>query len=143
VTKPFDRDQVLGILRRHGIQSKTPRVLVVDDDPDVYRIASRALEKDGFKTSYAPNGRTALNMVAEDKPDLIVLDLNMPEMNGIDFLAEMHRRDINDPPPIVIFSAKDLTESEAQLLRMSAKEMLLKGENSTYDLVDAVKRLLS
>ena len=143
VTKPFDREQIIHILHRHGFKSTTPRVLVVDDDPEVYRITAKALEKDGIKTSYAPNGRTALSMVAEAKPDLIVLDLNMPEMNGIDFLAELHRRETTDPTPIVIFSAKDLTESETRLLRMSTKETLLKGTNSTLDLVDTVKRLLS
>ena len=142
VTKPFDRDQVTTILRRHGIQSKSPRVLVIDDDPNVFQLASRALEKDGYRASYAANGRIGLEMIAQDKPDLIVLDLNMPEMNGIDFLGEMQRRNIPDPPPVVIFSAQDLTENEAQHLRTSAKEMLLKGTNSTFDLVDTVKRLL-
>ena len=141
ITKPFDRDQLLTVLHRRGIKSATPRVLIVDDDPGVYRTMTQALEAEGFKTSYAPNGRVALNMVAEAPPDLIVLDLMMPEMGGIDFLSELHRRNAH-PMPVVIFSAKDLTENEAQLLRLSTKETLLKGTNSTVDLVAAVKRLL-
>jgi len=143
VTKPFERDQILQILQRRGIRLASPQVLIVDDDPSVYRNAAAALEKDGFKTSYAPNGRVALDMVADARPDLIVLDLMMPEMNGIDFLSELRRRGGNDPSPVVIFSAKDLTDSEAQLLRLSTRETLIKGPQSTLDLVAAVKRVLT
>lgn len=143
ITKPFDRNQIVGFLSRHGVKTAAPHILVVDDDPDVYQLISRALEKDGFKTAYAPNGQVALHMVAEAKPDLIVLDLNMPVMNGIDFLVELHRREGESHIPIVIFSAKDLTSSEAQLLCLSAKETLMKGQTSPHDLVDTVKRLVN
>ena len=142
ITKPFDREQLLTILHRRGLKSATPRVLIIDDDPSVYRTATQALEKEGFKTAYAPNGRVALEMVSEAPPDLIVLDLMMPEMGGIDFLSELHRRGSEHPIPIIIFSAKDLTENEAQLLRLSTNETLQKSPDSTVDLVAAIKRLL-
>ena len=91
LTKPFDREKLVLALRRFR-QGSSPRpVLVVEDDPATREVVRRALERDGWIVSEADNGRRALESLSRSVPDLIVLDLMMPEMDGFEFVAELRR----------------------------------------------------
>jgi signal transduction histidine kinase/DNA-binding response OmpR family regulator len=142
VTKPFDRDKIIDILRRYGTHAAIPTILIVDDDAGACDVASRALERNGFRTLTAPNGRAALEVVAEAKPDLIILDLMMPEMNGFDFVTELRRREIGRTTPVLVLSAKDITAGESTLLHETVQEILSKGDHSAMDLIALVKKHL-
>lgn len=82
-----------------------PRILVVDDDPVIRRLISATLLDEGFEVSGAGNGREALAMLEEEIPDLIVLDLAMPEMDGWHFLEELYDRGLRKRTRVVIVSA--------------------------------------
>ena len=69
-------------------------VLVVEDDPVMRDVLQRRLEKEGWKVIEAENGRVALERMAERRPDLILLDLMMPEMDGFQFLDEIRKREV-------------------------------------------------
>ena len=141
VAKPFDREKILHLLRKHAPTS-TPHILVIEDEISNYETLVRALEKDGFKVSYAPNGRVALEMVQESKPSLILLDLMMPEMNGFDFITELRRRETGLKTPVVVLSGRELTTPERNLLNQTVQKTLLKGAISTHDLIVEVRRYL-
>ncbi len=141
LAKPFDREKILQLLRAHG-PAATPRILVIEDDITTYEVLVRVLEKDGFKVSYAPNGRVALEMVAEVKPTLIILDLVMPEMNGFDFITELRRRESGEKIPVIVLSGRELTSPERELLSRTAQKTILKGAQSMHDLVVEVRRCL-
>ncbi len=141
IAKPFDRDKIIQLLRRHGPET-TPRILVIEDDINSYEVMVRALEKDGFKVYYAPNGRVALDMVTEVKPTLIILDLMMPEMNGFDFITELRRRETEDKIPVMVLSARELTSPERDLLSKTVQTTILKGSLSMHDLAQEVRRYL-
>jgi CheY-like chemotaxis protein len=92
-------------------------ILVVDDEQDI-RMTLRALfEANGYKVREAENGQVALDMVAEEAPDLIVLDLLMPEVDGYVFLERLPSDQL-DSIPIIIFTAKG---ADNDILRGYAK----------------------
>ena len=81
--------------------SKSPSILIVDDDPGFREFLRLFLEKEGYRVSLARDGKEALSRLEEVNPDLILLDLRMPEMGGLEFLEPL-RRQGNEPPVIVI-----------------------------------------
>ncbi|HEV8229115.1 MAG TPA: response regulator [Candidatus Limnocylindria bacterium] len=97
------------------------RVLVVDDDPSIRDILSAALEDDGYEVVPASNGADALDVVDRWKPDVIVLDLMMPVMDGWTFARRLRERD--DIPIIVISAANDLAR---HALDVGARDVLPK-----------------
>ena len=87
-----------------GLAVHTQKVLVVDDDPHIREVVCFALEKAGFDTSTAEDGQQALNCFADQQPDLVVLDIMMPEMDGTDVCRTLRR---HSTVPIVFLSSKD------------------------------------
>jgi len=79
------------------------RVLVVDDDADIRATVAAMLEIEGYRVAEAANGADALTVVETDPPDVIVLDMRMPVMDGWAFAAELRRRD--HPIPLVVMTA--------------------------------------
>lgn len=81
------------------------RILIVDDDPDIVGTLKDRLKADGFEVATAPNGRDALAQVWGWKPDAILLDLQMPIMNGLEALRAI--RLARDPVPVLVMTAVD------------------------------------
>ena len=136
--------------------SDGPRVLVVDDDPQLREALSRALQLDGYDVSTASNGVKALDAISTDRPDVMVLDVMMPYVGGLDVCRTL--RDRKDRLPILVLTARDevgdrvagldagaddyltkpfaLEELRARLralLRRSAAEETDESERLTYD----------
>jgi two-component system OmpR family response regulator len=80
------------------------RILIVDDDPHIRQVLSFALGKAGMQTSEASDGESALGAIAAQRPDLVVLDINMPRMNGLDVCRKLRT---NDDLPILFLSSRD------------------------------------
>ena len=85
--------------------SAHPRVLIVDDNPDILILLRTNLRASGFEPIQAENGEVALRMILEERPDLVLLDLMMPVMDGWGVLEALEGRE--DLPPIVVVSASD------------------------------------
>ena len=83
-------------------------MLVVDDDPDIRELLFTALEDEGFDVVPAANGREALAIIRTFRPDVIVLDLMMPVMDGWQFASELRARD-EDIPLVLLSAANDLS----------------------------------
>jgi DNA-binding response OmpR family regulator len=81
-----------------------PRILVVDDDPNIRELLTQELTEAGYRVSVAGNGRAAVDAVRTDRPDLIVLDVMMPELNGFDVAAVLKSDPATMDIPIVILS---------------------------------------
>ena len=84
------------------------RILVVDDDPDIRELLFTALEDEGFEVFPAGNGQEALAAIRTFRPDVIVLDLMMPVMDGWQFAKELRARD-EDIPLVLLSAARDLS----------------------------------
>ena len=116
LTKPVRRDRLAQLLERHATAEGERDVLVVDDLAENREVLRRALENEGWPVREAENGQEALERVAERTPSLILLDLMMPVMDGFDFVLEMRRRDAGRSVPIVVVTAKDVTEEDRRRL---------------------------
>jgi CheY-like chemotaxis protein len=85
------------------MESNSKKVLVVDDEKDVCVYLSRLLEENGFRATCAGNGEEALRAVEKEKPDLITLDLSMPETSGVRFYQTLKSRpDLADIPVVLV-----------------------------------------
>jgi len=96
------RDQVSVTTPRTA--ERAPRILVVDDDPNIRELLTQEFAEAGYAVSVAPNGREAVAVVRRDRPDLVVLDVMMPEMNGFDVAAVLKNDPLTAEIPIVILS---------------------------------------
>jgi CheY-like chemotaxis protein len=82
-------------------------VLVVDDEPVAREFARKKLTDNGYKTVTAGNGEEALAVLAQTRPDLILLDVEMPKMNGYTFVAELAKRNLEPRIPVVVLTAHE------------------------------------
>jgi DNA-binding response OmpR family regulator len=101
-----------------------PRVLVVDDDPDVLRLLQITLERDGFKPALAGDGETALRRIEAEDFDLVLLDVMMPLMDGWGVLQAI--RSIPTPPKVIVVSAKAHPADRARAYGLGAAEYVTK-----------------
>jgi PAS domain S-box-containing protein len=140
VTKPIDRERLRGILARQTT-SQGRRVLVVEDDPDTRSWLSRTLREEGWAVAEAANGREGLALFAEATPDLVLLDLLMPEMDGFEFLEELHRG-TGHHVPVVVITAADLRQEDHERLNGSVLKVLQKAAHSREELLAELRRLI-
>jgi DNA-binding response OmpR family regulator len=98
--------------------SAKPRVLVVEDDADVRTILRVNLEVDGLDPISAPDGVSALRLVADERPDIVLLDLILPALDGWAVLAAM--RDMAESPPVVVCSALHADQDRARARSLGA-----------------------
>jgi LmbE family N-acetylglucosaminyl deacetylase/CheY-like chemotaxis protein len=118
---------------------ETPRVLVVDDDPDVALLVKTVLERRaGCLVDVAEDGRIAIERMADVRPDVVVTDIEMPGLSGLELLAELRRTSPN--VPVIVMTAHVSVEYAVSALRAQADEFLTKPLDNTK-LVEAVTRL--
>jgi signal transduction histidine kinase/CheY-like chemotaxis protein len=128
MTKPIDRNRLLQLLRRFAARTGEAVVLVVDDSEDVRAVVRQTVEKSGLKTVEAENGQAALDWLAKNPvPALVLLDLMMPVMDGFTFLERVQSIPALAHMPIVVLTAKDLTEAERRIVNERTLLVLTKG----------------
>jgi DNA-binding response OmpR family regulator/nitrogen-specific signal transduction histidine kinase len=115
-------------------------VLVVDDDPAMREIVERTLRSAGYQVATASNGQEGLQLLEARNPGLIVLDLMMPEMDGFEFLRRLKENPRHGHLPVVVATAKELTEAEHKLLEESATRVIQKVAHSRTELMHIVER---
>jgi signal transduction histidine kinase/DNA-binding response OmpR family regulator len=125
--KPVNRDKLISVLR--GICGSTGgHALLVDDDDTVRRGIRLGLEQAGWSVIEAENGRVALDCLAARRPDAIILDLMMPEMDGFQFLDALRQRPEWHDIPIVVVTARDLTAEDRGRLNGAVERVIQKTE---------------
>lgn len=137
LTKPIDRARLTAIVRRH-VSAGPHTVLIVEDDADTRTMLERTLEKEGWTVTTAEHGRIALDMLSRVRPDLILLDLMMPELDGFGFLDAIRQQETTAGIPVVVLTAKDLTDDDRQRLSGSAAKVMQKSGLDADALVRAL-----
>ncbi|PWH12285.1 MAG: ATPase, partial [Anaerolineae bacterium] len=117
-------------------------VLVVDDDPGVLDLHARLVEQLGRHALTARNGREALTMLEHVHPDLILLDLNMPEMDGFALLDVLRARESTRDIPIVILTGRLLSDSDLERCTRGVAGILGKGLFSAQETLDRLQAVL-
>jgi signal transduction histidine kinase/DNA-binding response OmpR family regulator len=141
LTKPVDGERLREILRRHQTPEEPASVLLVEDDAGSRAMMARTLEKAGWEVGEAEHGRAALEQLATRRPTLVLLDLMMPVMDGFDFLVELHANPDWRNIPVVVLTAKDLTDEDLRVLSGRVEEIVEKGAWSHERVIALVQKL--
>jgi CheY-like chemotaxis protein len=127
LVKPVDRAKLVETLTSI-CGPDAGRVLLVDDDDLVRRGVRQALEPIGWKVTEAEDGQIAVESLAAARPDVIILDLMMPKMDGFEFLNELRARPDWQDIPVVVITAKDLTEEDRNRLNGGVERIIQKSD---------------
>ena len=142
LTKPIDRDKLVSVLKKYECQQPFCKILVVDDEPAIREIVQRTLEKEGWEISQAADGQEALKQITQNTPEIILLDLMMPNMDGFEFLTELRKTESGRDIPVIVITAMDLTEGDQQRLNGHVQQILQKGAYRQEDLLIEVRTLV-
>ena len=141
LTKPIDHKHLAKVLAEYAHGKSPGSALLVEDDVAAREVMSRFLRQEGWTVVEAENGRVALERVAANKPQLIVLDLMMPEMDGFEFVQELRKAEIHRAIPIIVVTAKDLSAEDRLRLSGQVEAVLQKGGYSRDELLREIREL--
>lgn len=142
LTKPVDRAQLAQLLDRFKIPVATPRALVVEDDPSAREMMRRLLIGEGWEVSVSANGREALDRLSAEHPNLVLLDLMMPEMDGFEFLAEFRKNPRFAATPVIVVTGADLTLADRRRLNGGVEHILQKAASGQEDFLRQIRELV-
>ncbi|MDX1624702.1 MAG: GAF domain-containing protein, partial [Gemmatimonadota bacterium] len=143
LTKPIDRGRLSAILQRHSGDGSSRRVLVVEDEEAARALVRRVLESEGWEVTEAENGRVGLDRFREERPALVLLDLMMPEMDGFEFLEAL-RSDLGGPKvPVVVITAKELTDDDRRRLHGGVERIVSKGEGDREAFLETLREMVA
>jgi len=138
-TKPIDFQRLHQVLDQFRKPANHQPVLVVEDDPQTREMLRRTLEKEGWQVAEAPNGRVGLEQLDGVTPALILLDLMMPELDGFEFMEALRQRLDGTRVPVIVITAKDLTEEDRRRLNGGVERIIQKGATSQHEVLELVR----
>jgi CheY-like chemotaxis protein len=137
--KPVDRRALLarleGLRLTTGTEARGARVLVVDDDPAALELGEEMLHPAGFTVLRAVGGAEGIDVARRARPDLVLLDLTMPEVSGLDVIAALKGDAATRDIPILILTARNLTAADKAVLNGRVAAVLRKRELAAVDLL--------
>jgi signal transduction histidine kinase/DNA-binding response OmpR family regulator len=146
LVKPIRANELLDRLRRFNFKRQTGKekisVLVVDDETVQRELLAAVLESEGFTVVQAAGGREAIQVAIAIKPDLVLLDLMMPDVTGLDVVRALRANAATKATPIMILTAKDLTEKDKGHLNGHVSAILGHGSTSAHDLLGHLQRVV-
>jgi threonine synthase len=123
--------------------NRFPRVVVVDDTSEARRLIRRILQSQGdFEIAEATNGREAIELVTRERPDLVILDLMMPEVDGFAVLDALRGTPETANIPVIVATAKELTVDEKSRLQGQIQSLMLKGDFLNDEFLEEVRSLI-
>jgi signal transduction histidine kinase/DNA-binding response OmpR family regulator len=141
ITKPIDWKRLTDVLE--GFRSKRGpiHVLVVEDDKITRELLESVVQGAGFQVARAENGRDALEAMKVQTPDLILLDLMMPVMNGFEFMKLLRESPLNREIPVIVLTSKDVTPEERRTLEGGGSKIMSKGSYGMQELLEEIRRV--
>ncbi len=141
--KPIDHQQIFKVLQKyHAIKQRDYSVMVIEDDRITQDLTRDMLQRHGWKVTLAHNGKVALELAEQTLPDLILLDLMMPEMDGFEFLNRLrHHADLKNTP-VIVLTAKEMTRADREYLTSRVNAIFQKGAYHRDDLLTQLQELL-
>jgi signal transduction histidine kinase/DNA-binding response OmpR family regulator len=140
LTKPVDRTELLERLNQFTLPGHAT-VLIVDDEPLIVRIVGDTLRRAGYQILEAESGLEGLAQAKARRPDLIILDLMMPDLSGFEVAQRLREAPETRGIPIIVYSGKELTAEERRGLEQQIQALVRKGRYSQEELVREVRHL--
>lgn len=142
--KPVQRDQLEAAIRNleQRLEQRLRRVLIVEDDPAQLEGLKALLANDEVETIGAGTAAEALRICRAQTVDCIVLDMTLPDASGFDLLEQLHEDAVGTFPPVIVYTARSLSEAEEQRLRRHSKSIIIKGAKSPERLINEVTLFL-
>jgi adenylate cyclase len=139
LTKPIDRDRLIALLQPYQARIRRTCVLLVEDDQTQRERIRSWLEPQQWHVSEAENGRVALDRLAVEVPDIILLDLMMPEMDGFQLITALQAQPAWRRIPVIVITSLDLTAADRARLNSGVEGILLKDSFDPAQLVAIVR----
>ncbi|MCE5233699.1 MAG: response regulator [Mizugakiibacter sp.] len=143
LTKPFERERLLALARRFAQRVDGPRAIVADDDPDFRYQIARRLRAEGWQVDEARDGVEALAALRHRPAELMLLDLMMPNMDGIAVLETMHADARLRDVPVILVSAAELSPDVVRMLDGRATELMRKSGGDIEAMLVRVRSTLA
>lgn len=121
----------------------TKKILIVDDENDLSEALDTALTEAGFETIVAPDGTQGLSLALTEKPDLILLDILMPKMNGHEMINELRKDAWGKNVPVMFLTNFDDASNIAQGFERKGNDYIIKSSTSLAEIVKKVKQYLA
>jgi PAS domain S-box-containing protein len=142
ISKPFSNQELITQVRKlHAPRQR--RVLVVDDDHHVRPTLARLLQRGGFLVTEASDGRSALELIERNPPDLVLLDIRMPDIDGYEVLRQLKQHPTLSHIPVVILTASDLGANDKQRAFELGASRYLQKPIASGDLLSEIDRILA
>lgn len=117
-------------------------IAIIEDDPVISQMYRMKFESDGFTVHVAHTGAQGVELVEKTKPDLILLDLQMPEMNGDEALTEIRKHDWGKHIPVIVLTNLGEEEAPKHLRSLGIESYIVKADYTPRQVVDRVKQTL-
>jgi adenylate cyclase len=142
LTKPIDRERLHRVIGRYRSSARPTRILLVDDDQTQRERVREWLDGQQWIVQEAENGREALARLQQDKQDLILLDLMMPEMDGFAVVAALQKDPAWRDIPVIVITSLDLSAADRERLNSGVQTVLVKDTFRPTELVERIRRLI-
>jgi GAF domain-containing protein/CheY-like chemotaxis protein/HAMP domain-containing protein/two-component sensor histidine kinase len=142
LVKPILEQDLVTALERLNREEGAHRVLIVDDQPKDRNLLRRIIESQGYEVSEAGSGQEAIMLVRQQRPSIIILDLLMPEVDGFAVLEAVKTDQVTRSIPIIVVTAKELTDEDRQLLNNRIEVLIQKGALQQEELLEDVAAAL-
>jgi threonine synthase len=137
-----EEEGLLASLER--LDDRVKRIAIIEDEPDAARLLRRIIQaRGGYQILEASNGREGIELIRREHPDLVLLDLMMPEIDGFTLLTMMKEEKRTADIPVIVITAKDLTLQERRRLSGHVESLLQKGSYLDLDMLDDLVDVLA
>lgn len=124
------------------MKDHTKKILIVEDELPFQEIYRDILESEGYEVHVAEDGQLAIDYLAMNTPDLVLLDIILPKQTGLDVLRHMREVTHTQNIPVVVYSVIDDREQIDMAMKLGANDFTIKGQTSAYEVLEKVNELL-
>jgi CheY-like chemotaxis protein len=141
--KPVEKNTLVAALNnlKEALGIDMPKVLVVDDEPDAVELVASMIEPAGFEIIRAYGGEEGISKSSSEHPDVLILDLMMPDVSGFDVVSRLKMDPETRNIPIIVCTSRDPTSEDIIRLRSDVISVMRKGEFAREELVREIKRV--
>jgi DNA-binding response OmpR family regulator len=119
------------------------KVAIIEDDLSIVQMYQLKFQTEGFDVKIAGDGASGLELIESYKPDIVLLDLMMPNMNGLDMLAKLRSSANGSKMKVIVLTNMGDTETATRVFKMSANDYIVKAELTPKQVVERVRKLLA